>query len=104
MIKLISGELRNAWLFLAEMVGIATPDLGILIFHESNRRTWDNKMGGRERERKGQNLVPLSFVNALLRCLYTASSKTHIFFIDSLYTTPIFYKMFSFFMCPISIQ
>ena len=51
MIKLISGELRNAWLFLAEMVGIATPDLGILIFHESNRRTWDNKMGGRERGR-----------------------------------------------------
>jgi hypothetical protein len=47
-IKLISGVQRNAWLFLAEIVGIETPDLGIFFFHESNRRTWDNNMGGGE--------------------------------------------------------
>jgi hypothetical protein len=34
--------------FLAEMVGIETPDLGILLFHESNRRIWDINTGGRE--------------------------------------------------------
>jgi hypothetical protein len=32
MIKLISGEQRNAWLFLAEMVGNETPDMGIFVF------------------------------------------------------------------------
>jgi len=50
MIKLISGEQRNAWLFLAEIFGIETPDLGIFVFHESNIRTWDNNMGGGERK------------------------------------------------------
>ena len=48
MIKLISGEERHAWLFLAEIVGIEIPDSGIFVFHESNRRTWDNNMGGAE--------------------------------------------------------
>jgi len=48
MIKLISGEQRNASLFLVEMVGIETPDLGFFVFHESNRRIWDNNMGGGE--------------------------------------------------------
>jgi hypothetical protein len=45
MIKLISGEQRTAWLLLAEMVGIETPDLGSLVFHENHRGTWDNNMG-----------------------------------------------------------
>jgi hypothetical protein len=31
--------------FWQKLVGIETRDLGIFVFHESNGRTWDNKMG-----------------------------------------------------------